>query len=73
MLIMQLFREGPCTSPSLWFYPIVYRMGLQRNNKDGIKLIQGRVLADFARISLCHEWIRYEYQALYSDLKLQPL
>ena len=29
--------------------------------------MQGRALADFARISSRHEWIRY--RALYSDLK----
>ena len=34
----------------------------------GVELMQGCVLADFARISSRHEWIRY--QALYSYLKI---
>ena len=44
---------------------------LSHNWCVAIEFIQGRVLADYARISSRYEWIRY--RALYSDLKFRTI
>ena len=56
-----------CVVPIVLVYIVIifqYCETKQINKHAHIELMQGRVPADFARISSCHEWIRY--LALYS-------